>query len=198
MTRKRSNWFAVAGLALTLLLAPSASASPITGSMSMAGIGVAHVGIDLTDPLSMVTSADTLTTGVGIGDFLPVPIATSFGPFSLDVSTLGAGGGFTLTNGYGTFVAASGVVIPPNTTSFLNVRLLGTFAPGALLLAGDPTLTPGPAGVNLAITESGGSHSASLTLSAPPVPEPGSLSLVAIGLGLLGLGGFRRQRRQRR
>lgn len=198
--RTKSNWIAVAGLALGLLITPSANAAMITGSMSMAGSGVALTGIDLADPLAFITATGSFTTGVGIGDFAPVPVLTGFGPFSLDIPTLATGGGFSLTSAYGTFVAASGVVIPPNTPIFLNVSLIGTFTPGASLLLVDPTLLPGPTGVNISFTEAGGSYSASLTLSAPPIPptstpEPGSLYLLTMGLGLLGLGRLRRQRR---
>lgn len=153
-------------------------ADAISGSLPLAGIGDSENGTNLLTS-TFLSDLDTVTSGPGLGDFSVVPKATDYGAFSLGLTTIGGGGGFTLSNAtYGTFVASAGSIVFQN-TSFLDVILSGTYTPGPGLLG----VTAGPMDVEIAFVQNQGSLAASMTFSS--VPEPGTLML--FGSTIIGL-----------
>jgi hypothetical protein len=166
-------------------------AAMIQGSLPLAGFVVTQNGGNLGSS-TVVSAALTLTSSTGTQDYAPIPIATNFGPNTVDVNNLTA---FTLSNAtFGTFTTTSGVILLHN-TSFLNVFLVGVYSPGPGLAAG---LTPGPTSARISINQSGASLSEAITLSSPPedlmvTPEPTSVVLAGIGLSCLGAFTFRRR-----
>jgi hypothetical protein len=173
---------------LVLLVAMSSlmQASAITGSLPAVLFSATENGPTLA--LSTIeTAAQTITSGVGTGDFSVVPVMTTFGPITLNDLSIGTGGGFSIFNAtYGGFTATSGAIIT-QTSHFLNVSLSGTYTPG-LGIAG---VSAGPAVANVSFTQTGTSVSGSLTLAT--VPEP--LTLAFWGAGILGCAYTVRSRR---
>lgn len=162
-------------------------ASAISGSLPFVMISTADSGTNLFTSTSE-SATDTLTSGVGSGDFSVVlPVKTSFGAVSLNDPGVGSGGGFFITNStWGTFTANGGSIVT-QTPTFLNIVLTGTFVPGP----GFPsTITAGPVVAHVSFTQTGPSVSGSFTLSS--VPEPASMAL--LGSGILLAGWFVRRR----
>ena len=159
-------------------------ASAISGDIPFAGVSVSMIGANL-GTATMLSGTDTRTSGVAEGDFSVIPLGTQFGPFSLNPTnltepTFSTGGGFSISNaGYGSFVAASGSILA-QATNALVVDMDGAYTPGPLFVG----LTTAPADATLAFTRNGTSISASFTLVTTPVPEPGTL--VTMGIGLCG------------
>jgi hypothetical protein len=176
-----------AGTALLLSLSQPAKAVSINGSFPLSGFTVSQNGADLSAS-NTISMADTLVSGPGLGDFSPIPTTTSFGPATLDLSSLAAlAAGFSLNNAtYGSFAATSAVIIQQN-ASFLDVYMEGVFTPVSPGLSA--TLDPSAASARISVNQNGQSLSAAITLNSPPtgVPEPATVSVVAGGLVLLGL-----------
>jgi hypothetical protein len=104
---------------------------------------------------------------------------TNYGATSLNLLSIGAGGGFTISNAtYGSFVATGGTILT-QTTSFLNVVLDGVYIPGP----GISGVTSAPAAVNLSLTQAGSSNSGSFSLAT--IPEPGTMALLGSGILVL-------------
>jgi len=173
-------------VAAILSQATSVQAGGIIGSLPFAGFSVTENGTDLSNSTT-ITASFVETTGPGVGDYSPVPVATNFGgPIVLDLkhSTLS-----TISNAtYGSFTASS-VTIVSQSANFLDVYVVGTYTPASGLAAG---LSPTPSSLNIAFTQAGGSISEALTLSSPvvsisAVPGPpsaimGLASVVGCGL----------------
>ena len=172
-------WVAVMGVA---------QANLIAGSLPLAGIQDSENGTTLLSS-TILSDVHTITSGLGTGDFSVIPVMTTdFGPFSLSLSALSSGGGFSLFNAtYGGFVANSGSLtfVKPN---FLNVDLFGTYTPGPGIPGG---VTAAPAELHLSFTQTGQSVSASMTLAT--VPEPGTMLL--LGSAILGFASLLRHKR---
>ena len=179
-------------LLLTLLLTVATGlmhASAINGSVPFSGLGASQDKADLSLS-TMLWDTNSITSGVGLGDFFLIPINTDFGPFSLNLLTIGGGGGFLITNAtYGTFTASFGQIIT-RSKDFLDVYLEGMYAPNPGMPGKDPTETS----LRLAFTQSGQSLSVSGTMNSPPavIPEPGTLSL--LGSGVLSLAAVLRRK----
>ena len=169
----------LAGLAVVGMLLSGSSAlqaTEISGSLPFAAFGVTQNNTNLSTS-TMFTSADELTSNSGTGDFSIVPIGTMFSGFTLDLTTISSGGGFTFSNStYGSYAATSGSIVMQS-QRFLNVELLGTFTPGPAFNG----LGPAPADVDLSFTQRGTSVSGSFTMSTT-VPEPGTMALLGSGL----------------
>jgi hypothetical protein len=183
----RITLIAAAALGASML----SQAATINGSLPLSGQTVTENGATLATS-TLIQSVNTVTSGVGTGDYIPVPLGASFGPTSLNLSNFLT---FALSNAtFGAFSTSSGVVVS-QTASFLDVFLTGTFTPGSGLAAG---LTPTVSSVRISVNQSGASLSEAITLNSPalssPVPEPGTSMFLAAGLiGVLGYG-WRRQR----
>ena len=179
------------GMALALIVSPSAKGISINGSFPLSGFNVTQNGADLVASTT-ISLGNTLVSSAGLGDFSPIPSMISFGPATLNLSSLVAlAAGFSLNNAtYGSFAASSAVIVQQS-TNFLDIYFVGTFTPAA----GLPGLDPSAASARISVNENGNSLSAGITLNSPPasVPEPAALSLVAGGLSLLGLVGYRRR-----
>lgn len=187
----------IAGAALVAALATSsvhsAQAAALSGSLPLAGFLVSQNSTDLLLSTT-VSSVFTFTSGLGIGDYSPIPVATDFGPTLLDFSSTAAMTGFTMSNaGYGTWTTTSGAFAPGHTASFLQVLLHGTFTPSGALSSFDPT----PATLRISVNLSGGSLAEAITLDSTKhdVPEPGSIAML-VGMGVSG--GFLALRRRRK
>ena len=170
--------------ALLVLASTSAQAAGITAGLSFGGVNpTIDNGTNLLNTTS-ISAPDTISIGTGTGDLAPVPSLTSFGPHSLDLTMAASGFGFSLTNAtYGTFVAASGLIVQ-QTTDFLDLYILGTLTVGA---------NSGDASVRISINRTGAAYGETITLNAPPVPEPASIALAGIGLAAAGLVGLRKR-----
>lgn len=175
-------------LAFTLLLVSSAShALPLLdGSLSLAGISVTQNGADLATS-TLVSAADTIVVGPGIGDYAPVALFSSFGPHTLDLSSLPAlAATFSLSNAtYGSFAASSASIIQ-QTAAFLDLLIIGTFTPVGALAGFDAT----PTSLRVSVNQSGRSQAEAVTLNS--VPEPVAMAL--LGIGLTGIAVLRRRR----
>lgn len=184
---------ALTGTALAFLFSPAARAASINGSFPLSGQIVAQNGANLLVS-TQVTMGNTITSNVGIGDFSPIGVSTSFGAVTLDLTSLpNLVAGFSLTNAsFGSFAPTSALIVQQS-ANFLDVYFEGTFTPGAGLVAG---LDPSTASVRISVNESGGSLASAISLASPPagVPEPATVSVVAGGLAVLGLSAYRRRR----
>jgi hypothetical protein len=180
------------GTALAFLISPSAQAASIDGSFPLNGIGVTQNFGDLLSS-TLISMTDTQVSGAGLDDFSPIALSSSFGPVSLNLSSLVAlAAGFSLNSGtYGTFQAASALIVQQS-ANFLDIYFEGLFTPNNAAL---PGLDPSNASLRMSVNQSGASLSAAMTLTSPPVgvPEPATVSVVAGGLAMLGLAAYRRR-----
>ncbi len=162
-------------LLLTLLLTVAAGvmhASTINGSIPFAGDNAGQNGADLSVS-TKVWDTNTITSAIGLGDYSVIPLNTPDGPFTLDLGTIGTGGGFSVSNAtYGSFSATYGQIVQ-QTVSFMDIYLRGMYS-------GLPGFDAADTSLRLSFTQSGNSLSVSGTLNSPPVnvPEPGTLGLL--------------------
>lgn len=183
-------------VALTALsLGVSAKADTVVGSQAIATLGTNTANnTDITLATSFFVD-DMVSTASRDGDFLLIPAAQILGDATL---TLGPGNTATfsfVSATFGTFTAATYIDLG-GLGSVRNIALLGTFTPGSDFPS--PITDAGPASVIINFNQSGGAGNAiaaSLSLSSPPVPEPGSIALC--GIGLVALGGTRFLKRKR-
>jgi len=183
----------LAGLAFSLAFATSAQAASINGSFALAGIGVTQNGADLSVS-TLINMTDTITTSGGAGDFAPIPLLTSFGAVTLNLASLvDLANNFSLFNAtYGDFDADTAVIVQ-RTANFLDIYFEGMYNPGAGL--GNPALVASPASVRVSVNQNGVSLSSALTVASPPagIPEPSTVSFLALGCAAIGFGALRRR-----
>ncbi len=163
---------------LLIALTTLASATPIVGSLPLAGLNTSLVqGTDLSAANLIVNANPVITSGVGTGNYSLIPTGTSFGSATLDILNLA---GFSFSNGtYGSFAATGGNIVSQSSV-FLNVLLTGMFTPGP----GMPGLDAAPSTLSVTFTQTGSSVSAAYALET--VPEPSTYALMGGGLLLLG------------
>jgi len=189
----------VCAVALTTALAlacPTADAAPIDGSANLGAVGATQNGADITastvfTPVSFTDLAFTMgpnalvMTGVDL-DFLGMPV-TFVTTSSLDIND---GTAFTFTSVNGDFVTNTfDMDTSALAEGFLHFTLTGTFTPKGALAAEDPA----NAELRISLNQSGGALSwgSSMVASGPPIPEPMTVSILALG----GVALLRRRRR---
>lgn len=169
----------VAGTVMVLAASTVAQAVPLNGSLPLAGFAVNQDGPNLA--VSTLITADlTVVSGAGLGDYAPVPVGTSFGSHTIDLSDIV--GAFSLSNPtVGAFVATSASILAQN-ANFLSILITGIFTPaaGGVLDGFDPSETT----LRISLNQSGDSLSEAITLNSVPsdVPEPASMALMLAGL----------------
>ncbi len=194
--------------AAALLVAGSASAIPLNGSIAMGALGVSPDPGAL-NSFSSFNAADIQGAfyGTSSGSFndltkAGVPGSLSFGGFAIGNTS---SPGLTITGtgngaGFGTFTASSEQVLVKSATN-LDLFFLGTYTPN--FSGTDGVYDPGEtASFRLGVTRTGQGSTFSTSFSgsfaSPPttivttVPEPVSMSI--LGAGLLGLGLARRRK----
>jgi hypothetical protein len=178
-------------VALIVGVASLASASPITGSLSLSAFNVQLVpsGSNLATATS-ITATSAMVMANGLQNYSTIVAGT---PYSITALNLSNFAGFTLGNAsYGTFVAASGNIVQQE-PDFLDIFLLGTYTPGTLN-GGIGGFDPSAASLRLSYNQTAGSLSVAITLASPPnLPEPASIFL--LGGGLMGIAFIARRKR---
>lgn len=193
-------------LAVAVTVAVGAAAAPLNGSLVLTTVSSSINGSNLSDstlitptgfifnptpPPVVILVTPGVVTGVGAGDYVPVPFLT-FGTGGV-VDLLNINSYALIFDGdVGAFAASVGQIISQS-ANFLDVLYTGTFFPG--LTGPLATFDPSPTSVRVSLNYSGGSVSYAATLASPPeevIPEPGTYAL--IGAGLLSLFALRQRR----
>jgi hypothetical protein len=179
-----------------ILLVPSVSnAIPIVGSLPLNGAMVSQNGTDLSNS-TMIIALNLLNLSLGTGNYSFIPMNTSFGPATLNYTSMATLALFSFTSptGFGSFQATANPqnAIITKTASFLDVFIIGTFTPGPAWPAG---FDPSAASLRFSVNQSGLSISEAITLNSPPVPPvPEPSTLVLIGGALVGVALIARRR----
>ena len=168
---------------ICLVSATISHASPILGSLPLNGGGIFQNGLDLSVS-TMISANSMLNLSLGSGDYAFIPIGTNFGASTLNYTSNATLASFAFSSPvWGTFVASSNAAnqVVQKTANFLDVFIIGTFAPGsnAGWAGKDPTLSS----LRFNINQSGTSISEAITLNTPGpppsnVPEPQTMTLL--------------------
>ena len=150
-------------------------------------------------PTTITSFAPTFGTGLtmvgngggGIGDFetLPFTFITAGG---LDTSTQATAEAWTFSSTNGDWATSTFTTVS-SSANYIDFLLTGIFTPKGALLAttnADPTL----AELRISLNQSGGTvnWTSTMMMTSDPIPEPATLSLLAIG----GLALLRKRRKQ--
>lgn len=173
----------------------------ISGSSSIGSSGVEIEGPDLSAP-GLITVVNP-KSGISTGDYSSIATDTDFvlsGIFDLaELSTWNIFGPLT----FGSYIASELAIIDQS-ADFLNVFTRGIFSPGSSIgtntggcATDGNSCLPTDTSIRWTFSQSGASVSAGGSLASPaipftPVAVPGSLALLALGLGgLLGMANLR-------
>lgn len=154
-----------------------------TGSQGFADIGAPSVDSGNINTGTAFTIGNMISTGASVGYFTGLSTQI-LGPVTFNASV---GSSLSFGNGtFGTFTSTS-ITEQSNSAGERSFYILGSFSAGTF----NPALTPNPAPASLIVgfTQSpagSGAISDSASLSIPPaaVPEPSTLVLATVGMGV--------------
>jgi len=182
--------------ALLLGLVVGQARAGVVGTQGFGDSGSPSVNTGDINTATVFTIGDLVTTSASTGAFVGLPTQT-FGPVTFDTTVATS---FTFGDAaFGTFASTS-ISLATSVSGVVGYFILGSYTPGTFVGGGAAT----PASFTISFTQTPahtGSISDSGTFSVPPstppgVPEPSSMLLGVIGIGIVSACRFARRRRK--
>ncbi len=184
----------ILGCLAALLAGAPAMAAPISGGLNISsGITTDAPGGNLAFNDTITVTGATFNTGSGDLSVVPDGTAVTLAAFAITQNTA-----FSFTSSFGNYVGTINLIGFAGSGTSLSVTLFtsGTFTPSALL----PGLEANPQTfLTFNLNQSGTAKNSSGTMASPAIPPPPGnvpvpMSILLMGVGLLGLGAAMRKR----